>query len=174
MLTLSCLPISLGPTGTEDRDQEIVRSAEGQNWNFGHETSALGSAIVKMRIVVSTVCSVFLACCGNKADPPRPSGSGKETDPQLIAESCAGPKPGEDDQHRIVDGWDALLRKCGRASREFYPDLHFVRGKPITLVFRAIFMSGAGQPITSSGSRTIDGLIRIRSKTPQTLLSPLV
>ena len=162
--------MSLVPTGTEDRDQEIVRSAEGQNWNFGHETSALGPAIVKMRIVVSTVCSVFLAlCCGIKADPFVPPVQEKETDPQLIAESCAGPKPGEDDQHRIVDGWDALLRKCGRASREFYPDLHFVRGKPITLVFRAIFMSGAGQPITSSGSRTIDGLIRIRSKTPQTL-----
>ena len=25
--------------GTEDRDQEIAPSAEGQNWDFGHEAS---------------------------------------------------------------------------------------------------------------------------------------
>ena len=61
----------------------------------------------------------------------------RETDPQPIAEWCAGPKPGEDDQHRIVDGWDALLKMCGRDMRDSYPDLHFVRGKPIKLVFRA-------------------------------------
>jgi hypothetical protein len=60
----------------------------------------------------------------------------RETDPQPIAEWCAGTKPGEDDQHQIVDGWDTLLRKYGRDMREFYSDLHFVRGKPITLVFR--------------------------------------
>jgi hypothetical protein len=99
-----------------------------------------GPAILKMRIVVSTVCSVFLAlCCGIQSRPVVPPVQEKETDPQPIAEWCAGPKQGEDDQHRIVDGWDALLRKCGRDSREFYPDLHFVRDKPITLAFRADF-----------------------------------
>ena len=40
MLTLSRRPISL-LVGTEDRDQEIVPSAAGQNWDFGRETSAL-------------------------------------------------------------------------------------------------------------------------------------
>jgi hypothetical protein len=88
--------------------------------------------------MVSTACSVFLALCsGIKADPVVPPVQEKETNPQPIAEWCAGPKPGEDDQHRIVDGWDALLRKYGQDLRNFYPDLHFVRAKPIRLVFRA-------------------------------------
>jgi hypothetical protein len=46
-------------------------------------------------------------------------------------------KTGRRRSHRIVDGWDALLRKYGRDLRDFYPDLHYVRGKPIRLVFRA-------------------------------------
>jgi hypothetical protein len=85
-----------------------------------------------------TACSVMLIlCCGIKADLVVPPIQERETDPQPIAEWCAGPKPGEDDQHRIVDGWDALLRKYGRDLHDFYPDLHYVRGKPIRLVFRA-------------------------------------
>ena len=86
------------------------------------------------------VVSVFLVlCCGTKADwpPVVPPVQERKTDPQPIAEWCAGPRPGEDDQHRIVDGWDALLRKYDEDMRNFYPDLHFVRGKPIRLLFRA-------------------------------------
>ena len=41
---LSYHPISLLPAGTEDRDQEIAPSAEGQNWDFWHETSARSSS----------------------------------------------------------------------------------------------------------------------------------
>ena len=61
----------------------------------------------------------------------------RKTDPQQIAEWCAGPKPDEDDQHRIVDGWETLMSKWGQEIRDDYPDLHFVRGKPVTLIFRA-------------------------------------
>jgi hypothetical protein len=61
----------------------------------------------------------------------------RKTDPQQIAEWCAGPKPAEDDQHRIVDGWDTLMSKWGQEIRSDYPDFHFVRGKPVTLIFRA-------------------------------------
>jgi hypothetical protein len=86
--------------------------------------------------LLPAVCFLVL-CSGIKADPVVPPVQERETDPRPIAEWCAGPKPGEDDQHRIVDGWDALLKKYGRDMRDFYPDLHFVRGKPIRLVFRA-------------------------------------
>ena len=60
-----------------------------------------------------------------------------KTDPQQIAEWCAGPKPAEDDQHRIANGWETLMSKWGQEIRDDYPDLHFVRGKPVTLIFRA-------------------------------------
>jgi hypothetical protein len=95
-----------------------------------------------MRETVSrkmVACGVFLAlCCGMKAAgtvvvPPVQE---RATDPRSIAEWCAGPKPVEDDQHRIVDGWEALLSKYGQDMRDFYPDLHFVRGNPVTLIFR--------------------------------------
>jgi hypothetical protein len=60
----------------------------------------------------------------------------RETDPQPIAEWCAGPKPGEDDQHRIANGWETLMSLWGQEIRSDYPDLHFVRSKPVTLIFR--------------------------------------
>jgi hypothetical protein len=84
------------------------------------------------------VCFLTL-CSGIKAGwpPVVPPVQERETDPQPIAEWCAGPKPDEDAEHRIVDGWDALLSKYGQDMRDSYPDLHFVRGKPIKLVFRA-------------------------------------
>ena len=60
----------------------------------------------------------------------------RETDPQPIAEWLAGPKPVEDDQHRIANGWETLMSNWGQEIRDDYPDLHFVRGKPVTLIFR--------------------------------------
>jgi hypothetical protein len=62
-----------------------------------------------------------------------PSVQESKANPQQIAEWCAGPKPDEDDQHRIANGWETLM---SQDMRDFYPDLHFVRGKPVTLVFR--------------------------------------
>jgi hypothetical protein len=81
---------------------------------------------------------MFLALCSSVKSqgivvPPVQE---RETDPQQIAEWCAGPKPGQDDQHRIVDGWDAFLKRWVEDTPQSYPELHFVRGKPITLTFR--------------------------------------
>jgi hypothetical protein len=63
----------------------------------------------------------------------------RKTDPQQIAEWCAGPKPAEDDQHQIANGWDTLMSQWGESIRfeQGDPrDLHFVRAKPVTLIFR--------------------------------------
>jgi hypothetical protein len=57
--------------------------------------------IVRKRVcrrMAFTTCSVFLIlCCGIKADLVIPPVQERKTDPQPIAEWCAGPKPGEDD-----------------------------------------------------------------------------
>jgi hypothetical protein len=65
-----------------------------------------------------------------------PSVQERKTDPQPIAEWLAGPKPAEDDQHRIANGWETLMSQWGQQIRDDYPDLHFVRGEPVTLIFR--------------------------------------
>ena len=65
-----------------------------------------------------------------------PSVQERKTDPQQIAEWLAGPKPAEDDQHQIANGWDTLMSQWGQQIRDDYPDLHFVRGNPVTLIFR--------------------------------------
>jgi hypothetical protein len=68
-----------------------------------------------------------------------PSVQERKTDPQQIAEWCAGPKPAEDDQHQIANGWDTLMSQWGESIRfeQGDPrDLHFVRAKPVTLIFR--------------------------------------